>query len=104
MTAAAETGDEELSRRIAALAVRLPRADGAEIVRSLDTVRALADARGLGAAATVAHLIALAVQTGVGRGIVAGWLPVLHDAVASGRGDAQASACYAAACSVRLAD
>lgn len=95
--------DGELTSRLAALATRLPRARTAEIVGALDAVRALADARGLRAAGTVARLIAVAATAGVGRAMVAQWLPVLRDAVASGRGDAQASASYAAACSVRLA-
>ena len=95
------TGD--LDDRIAALTARLPRAGTDEIVRTLGDMRAIADAQGLRAAGTVAHLIALAASAGIGRAMVAQWLPVLRDAAASGRGDAQASASYAAACSVRLA-
>ena len=90
-----------LDEHVATLAVRLPHAGIEEIVAALGEVRALADAQGLRPAGTVAHLIALAATAGVGRGMVAQWLPVLRDAAASGRRDAAAADCYAAACAIR---
>ena len=90
----------DLSHRIAALEWRGgPRRIAAEI----DTIRAIAHRAGMMPAVTVAHMLENALARGENGPLVHAWLAMLRDAVGSERQDADASATFAAACSVRFA-
>ncbi len=93
----------ELTRRIAALAVRAPYARVPELAAAVDEIRAIANAAGLRPAVTVTHFIAAALARGERGTTVYGWLHILADAVRVERRDAAACDSFAAACSVRLA-
>lgn len=92
----------ELSARVAALDAAADHMNCAAILDELDLLRRMAAASGITPAVTVIHAIDSALARGERGALVHGWLQILADAMASGRGDRTAHDSYVAACSVRL--
>lgn len=90
----------DLVARIAAIDVRAPYAEPAELAGDIDTIRAIAHRHRLHVAVTVAQVVQFTFARG--EQAVHGWLSMLADAVASERQDGAACDAFAAACSVRL--
>ena len=65
----------------------------------IEAIRAIAAARGL---APVQAVLAAIDRAGAQPRLAASMLPILRDALRSGRADAQAASVYAGACALRL--
>lgn len=100
---AAERARVDLSRRVLLIGQRVGRADGATLAGEVEAIRRVALANGMYPAASVAHVLEMAIARGERGPLVAAWLQVLADAVRSERTDDAACDTFTAACSVRLA-
>ncbi|SOB79874.1 hypothetical protein SAMN06297144_0776 [Sphingomonas guangdongensis] len=92
----------DLVSRIDAVAGRLDRLGATQLLDEVDTILSLARRHNIGPAITVAHALRAAVGRGEAGAMIQGWLQILRDSVACGRGDAEARDTFAAACHLRL--
>ena len=93
----------ELAQRVVSIEKLAGHCATAHLADELETIRRVARANGMFAAASVAHALEMALGRGERGPLIDGWLAILRDAVASTRNDEIACDAYAAACSVRLA-
>lgn len=97
-----ETIKTELAARIGRIGARVGLDRPAELAREIDGIRAIAHARGMRPAVTVAQALEMGLARGECGPLIRAWLDLLRDAVRSDRHDDAACDTYRAACAVRM--
>jgi hypothetical protein len=92
----------DLVSRIDAVTTRIERLGTTQLLDEVDLIRSIALRHNIGPAVTVAYALREAITRGERGCMIAGWMGILRDSVACGRGDAQARDTFAAACHLRL--